>query len=192
MRALVLILVGGILGACSSLHYARVKEGTLEGRLVVEWIRPDRFIFRPDPDNPLRFVRSNGKVIQPQTIHTDGGSIPRPMWAFKNYSPWGYAPAFIIHDWLFHVHRRKLESSEDYDLKEAALVLSEVMKTMMESDPTDDSVDPLALYLIYQAVRSPIARHLWNKPEAEPEMLLTWETQPVAAEWVVEWPSPTR
>ena len=33
-------------------------------------------------------------------MYTDGGSIPRIAQAFNGFSPWGYAPAYMIHDWL--------------------------------------------------------------------------------------------
>jgi hypothetical protein len=36
-------------------------------------------------------------------MYTDGGSIPQPLRAIKVYSPWGYAPAFLVHNWLFAI-----------------------------------------------------------------------------------------
>jgi hypothetical protein len=57
--------------------------------LLVEWIGPDRFILRPDPDptQRLTFTRANGDVITPREMYTDGGSIPRPLWVFRGLSP---------------------------------------------------------------------------------------------------------
>ena len=63
------------------------------------------FLFVPDPRDPLVFRRadpqSHGAVIQPGLMYTDGGSIPKIAQVFNGFSPWGYAPAYMIHDWLF-------------------------------------------------------------------------------------------
>jgi hypothetical protein len=109
-------------------------------------------------------------------MYTDGGSIPRPFRVFKHYSPWGYAPAFIVHDWLFHMRHCQLPGYEKYDVEGAAWIMSEVMKTMMEQDE-EVATDKLALYAMFEAVRSPVAAKLWNQskeesckePRAEPE-----------------------
>src|SRR5262245_53900835 len=82
--------------------YQKLKVGKLEGKVTVQWLEPNVFLFIPDAERPLTFTRSNGEKIQPGRLITDGGSIPRPMWVFRNYSPWGYAPAFIVHDWIFY------------------------------------------------------------------------------------------
>src|SRR5690349_10192173 len=103
-NALVLLSLLALLPGCDQIHYARTRPGTLEGKLEVEWIGPDEFIFHPDPRTPLKFTRSNGEVIQPGEMYTDGGSIPYAMRIFRSFSPWGYAPAFIVHDWLFDAH----------------------------------------------------------------------------------------
>jgi len=159
--------------ACSWYHYERVDKGELKGRLVVEWIEADRFVFRPDKDNPLAFTRRNGDKIAPGLMYTDGGSIPRPFWAIKNYSPWGYAPAFIVHDWLFHMKGCKSPGYERYSFEESARILSEVMKTMMESYG-EDAIDKGTLLAIYEGVRSPVARRVWDGkdcPVPPPEVL---------------------
>lgn len=153
---------------CASLQYNRqydrVHAGELQGKLVVQWIEPDKFIFSPDPEHPLTFTRYNEDIITPDTMYTDGGSIPRALWGIRNYSPWGYAPAYIVHDWLFEMKHCQLPGIERYDVDEAALLLAEVMKTMMEKDESAE-VDKLTLYSIYEAVRSPIARQFWESGE---------------------------
>jgi hypothetical protein len=52
----------------------------------------DRFLYVPDPDDPLTFKRSDAKapgaVIRPGVMYTDGGSIPKIAQAFRGFSPW--------------------------------------------------------------------------------------------------------
>ena len=132
------VVLATALAGCATQHYERTESGTLEGDLTVQWRKPNSFLFVPSADHPLKFTRrSNGDLIQPDRMWTDGGSIPRPFWVFQNYSPWGYGPAFIVHDWLFHMHDCRLPGYEKYDLKTAATIMSEVMKTLLE-DPQFD------------------------------------------------------
>jgi hypothetical protein len=112
-----------LLCGCSTLHYDRTQPGELKGKLTVEWVRPDEFVFRPDKHRPLTFIRRNKDVITPGLMYTDGGCIRRPLWAIRSYSPWGYAPAYI-HDWLFHVKNCQLPGHEKLTLEESAWVLS--------------------------------------------------------------------
>lgn len=145
----------------SSWFYDRTEVGSLKGRLVVEWIDQDKFIFLPDPQEPLTFVRKNKDVIRPERMYTDGGSIPTPLRVIKSYSPWGYAPAYIVHDWLFAMKHCKIAGFEAYDLDKAATVLAEVMKTVMEN-PKYGGPNKLVLYSIYEAVRTPVAKDYWD------------------------------
>lgn len=176
-RSLVLLTVLVMVSSgCASWHYAQTKQGELHGKLTVQWINPDEFILLPDKDRPLTFTRSNMDAITPGRMYTDGGSIPLPFRVFQHYSPWGYAPAFIVHDWLFHMRHCHLPGYEKYDVEEAAWIMSEVMKTMMERDK-EVPTGKLALYAMFEAVRSSIAAKLWNQskeesckePPAEPE-----------------------
>jgi hypothetical protein len=94
-------------------------------------------------------------------MFTDGGSIPRPFWVLRNYSPWGYGPAFIVHDWLFRMQNCKVPGYEKYSIEDAATIMSEVMKTMMES-PGFDYGSKTTVYLMYEAVQTAPAREAWN------------------------------
>jgi hypothetical protein len=158
-RLIVLLCI--LCSGCARAHYQRTHAGTLKGKLVVEWMEPDLFLFRRDPKDPLTFTRSDGTRIEPQAMLTDGGSIPRPMWVFRNYSPWGYGPAFVIHDWLFHVENCQLAGYDSWTLDGAATVMSEVMKTLMEN-PKFKYGDQISMYSMYLAVRSPPARAAWE------------------------------
>ena len=70
MSALAALLLSG----CGSVLYAKTAPGIFKGKLTVEWIAPNQFIYRPDKDEPLQFTRSDGTVIKPQLMYTDGGS----------------------------------------------------------------------------------------------------------------------
>lgn len=193
MRILILLIFAISTTGCASLHYQRTKPGELHGKLVVQWIDHDKFIFIPDDEKPLTFIRFNKKNITPQRMYTDGGSIPRPLWVFRSYSPWGYAPAFIIHDWLFEMKHCKLPGYEDFNVEEAAWVMSEVMKTMMVEEEGAQS-DEFTLYTMFEAVRSPIAEKLWETGECEPppRKMFGMPPQPVypkpIKEYVIEFP----
>lgn len=141
--------------------YAMTQPGLLKGKLLVQWVAADQFIFLPDTENPLTFTRSDGTVIQPQRMFTDGGSIPPALRALKSYSPWGFAPAFIVHDWIFTLKHCKIPGYETYDLDGAASVMSEVMKTLMQ-DPRYGGANPLVHYSFHEAVQSPTARRYWE------------------------------
>jgi hypothetical protein len=169
-------LSAGILLSCSTVcaaqnngllpSYDAVPVGHLKGKLIVQWLEPDVFLFLPDQEKPLTFTRSNGETIQPGRMLTDGGSIPPALWILRNYSPWGYAPAFIVHDWLFDLKHCKLRGYEHYDHHIAARVMAEVMKTMMVSGKVP--VDKPTLISMYLAVNSPIAERLWNDGQCQP------------------------
>lgn len=167
--ALALFCVSLVSG-CASKYYSHVKPGKLSGNLIVEWMAPDRFLFIPgslvNGTEPLVFSRDNGTEIQPERFYTDGGSIPRAFWALKNYSPWGYGPAFIVHDWLFHMQDCEISNWKNYDIEEAALVMSEVMKTLMES-PEFNYGDKTTVYLMNKAVQSPPAQKAWNDKKCQ-------------------------
>ncbi len=62
-------------------------------------------LFRIRAD-PLRFSgvptrKAPAQLIRPGLMYTDGGSIPKIAQVFKGLSPWGYAPAYMIYDWVF-------------------------------------------------------------------------------------------
>ena len=162
-----LISIFGLTGCVNNL-YNKTVPGELEGSLRVEWRKPNSFVYIPDPDNPLRFTRGeNQGFVEPGDMWTDGGSIPRQFWIFKNYSPWGYGPAFIVHDWLFHMQDCELPGYEQYDLKTAAVIMAEVMKTLLE-DPEFDYGSKQSIYLMYKAVQTKPARDAWEDRNCKP------------------------
>ena len=174
---LILVCLGGCLAvSCASPHYDKFEKGTFYGTLTLEWKNDREFIFRQNPKRPFYFERANGERIIPETSYTDGGSIPRALWGFRGYSPWECGPAFIIHDWLFQVQQCKLPGYKPYEFEETAQIMAECIKTLMETEeqpppstarpaPTPRRVvakSPTRLYRMYLAVRSPVARNIWN------------------------------
>jgi hypothetical protein len=172
--SILLLLAVMLLSACASRKYNRTPKGEVGGRLTIEWIAADKFIYRPDAKRPFYFKRANGEVIQPKSMYTDGGSIPRPLWALRGYSPWGFGPAFIAHDWLFDAHHCNLPEGQNHTVFTAADVLAEVMKTLMEAPEPNVIKSPFLLYTIDEAVRTPIAQNLWDTGKCEkppPELM---------------------
>lgn len=151
--------------------YARLGTGVFTGRPTVQWNGMDTFVFLEDRTAPFKYKTASGRIIQPKSIPTDGGSTPRLLHGLKNFSPWGYGPAYIIHDWLFAAHRKNLSPDNDWQFEDTATSLAECIRTLMESgyDAADGTRRKLGkaedtLYLIYQAVRSSFALDIWNTP----------------------------
>ncbi len=166
MRIIAIVVSLLLLGGCSDWTYQRTNTGKLKGTVLVKWLSQDRFVFLPDTNEPLTFTRAGDEVITPAEMFTDGGTIPPALRVLKAYSPWGYAPAFIIHDWLFVMHHCKLPGHEKFDLEKAAIVMAEVMKTMME-DPRFGGPNKLVLHTMYEGVRSAQAKEFWNNGSCE-------------------------
>jgi hypothetical protein len=139
--------------------YPEFPLGKFEGEPRLVWIRPDLFRHEPNPDAPFRFIRASGEVIAPGRMNTDGGSIPRPLWFVKDLSPWSYAPAFLIHDWLFDLHHCGLT---DKGFEEVRDIMLEGVRTLMETGVCEAS--RLKFDLIYAGIDSFVARQVWDKP----------------------------
>jgi hypothetical protein len=61
----------------------------------------------------------------------------------------------------------QLSGYDRYDVDEAARVMSEVMKTLMEMKKEEIPTDKVALYAMFEAVRSPMAAKLWDQSKEE-------------------------
>lgn len=180
MNCLRIALILGCLAACARI-FDEAQPGELTGQVLVVWIGPGsdtegdgRFIFVPprDESQRLTFHRPSGaqlaSSITPEAIYTDGGSIPRIVQPFKGFNPWAYAPAYMIHDWLF-VARRCLNDGDateaekaiaDLSFLDSAKILAEVMKTMERQEMI--AANDFAPSAITAAVGSSIARARWE------------------------------
>ena len=172
-----------MLGLCSCVgtrFYAKVDgRGMIVGRPCIEWVKPDKFVYDRSKNEAFLFVRSNGEVIQPGSIETDGGSIPRLLWIQQGFSPWTYAPAYLIHDWMYEAHRRGEPAGVSpegkplfYTKEQADWVMAEVIKSQMERPEVYDTPKSAEqLRNIYWAVSS-FGDTAWNEKAHPVEDLL--------------------
>jgi hypothetical protein len=149
--------------------YRKTGVGKFSGRLVVIWNGMDSFVFSPDPSQPFNYTTSEGRIIEPKLMHTDGGSVPRILRGLKKFSSWGYAPAFIVHDWLFTAKKCQYGPDRDFTFLESAQIMAEAIKTLMEVGFTDFNGNNIKLekaedtmYLMYLAISSFIAEDVWE------------------------------
>ncbi len=178
---LLALTVSVLLPACSSKKfYAKVNSGQIVGCPYVKWEEPNRFELESNAVKVFAFRRSNGEIIRPRPIKTDGGSLPRALWSKNGLSPWTYAPGYLIHDWLYEANRRKVAGglSPDgkplfYDKEKSDWILAEVIKTQMEShQKAYKDPNPSRLAAIYWAVKR-FGNKAWNgKPTLVEEPLM--------------------
>lgn len=175
--AAILVCVG--LTACGRVDYKGATPGEFSGSLFVMWVGEGgatgdgKFVFVPNPNNRLTFTWTNGqgreRVIQPEMMYTDGGSIPKIGQIFNGFGPWGYAPAYMIHDWLYVAQHCNLDGAPtaaeakvaDMSFRESADILAASINALVESGrvkPND-----IAGRTISGAVAGPVARDLWNR-----------------------------
>jgi hypothetical protein len=155
-----LIVATTVAGCASFITYG---DGVLKGRVVVQWASQDEFIYLKG-SNPLSFKPSfMNTAIVPETMYTDGGSIPRIFWSIPGLSPWGLGPAYIIHDWLFLVHRCQRPAPAEVaaiTFEQSAQILAEVGKSLVVAGLIKDN----QLEQIVWAIRTKYARDIWDRP----------------------------
>jgi hypothetical protein len=184
VRMILASLLALCVSACGSFTYDGTPPGQLKGQLLVIWVGEDRFVYWPRTNDPLTFTlgpdlqqKLGVQTIRPGLMYTDGGSIPRPLRALDGFSPWGYAPAYILHDWAFHAHycnvadvphdardATEYEKISRFEFEDSAALLAEVMKTLMIDDRVRTNSE--AFNLISSGVDSVVARNLWNSTAA--------------------------
>lgn len=152
--------------------YEDLQTGVFEGSPTVIWNGFDphdgRPIFLHEPTG-FAYITASGVRIEPGRMDTDGGSIPQILHSVPRFNPWTYGPAYLVHDWIFVAHKCGIPPFNGYSLKEAAHIMAEGIKTLMEVGfrNADNEIqifpkDEDTLYLMYLAVKSSIARDLWN------------------------------
>ena len=161
MRIVQVFFLIACLVGCASQPYRETPSAKFSGALDVRWVKNDYFLFLPNKDDPLTLVRENGTSIRPGRMYTDGGSIPRFLWGIKGYSPWGYAPAYIVHDWLFEAHQCNQAPDNTYTLSDSVSVMAESLKAVMEANP--EVRNYFVFDSVVAAISSPIAERLWDK-----------------------------
>jgi hypothetical protein len=166
------------LSACSNVSYDSVSRGTFTGEVFVMWVGDGtstgdgRFVFVPNPNKPLTFTRpasKGGQKFRPTMMYTDGGSVPRLAQVFKGFSPWGYAPAYMVHDWLFAAKHcltdktpKKGDSAvEKLTFEDSASIAGEAIKTLVEDRRVSN--DDVSASLVTLAVTSPFSKAAWER-----------------------------
>ncbi|MFV2058353.1 MAG: hypothetical protein ACC707_17945, partial [Thiohalomonadales bacterium] len=161
MRIYLLLILSIVISGCANTEYRETNKAELKGSLDVRWIENDYFLFLPNSDDPFTLVREDGTSINPGPMYTDGGSIPRFLWGVKGFSPWGYAPAYIIHDWVFVAHHCDYEPDKKYSFNDSVTLLKESLKAVMEKN------DEYRNYFVFNSMsagaNSNIAKSLWEK-----------------------------
>lgn len=172
MRIAAVLMLVLLLTGCSSKAYRETDEGKFSGALDVRWVKNDYFLFLPNKDDPFRYTRKDGTTIRPGIMYTDGGSIPRFLWGIKGYSPWGYAPAYIIHDWLFEAQHCGYKPDNKYSFDDSVTVMAETMKALMETHT--EFRDYFVFDSVVAAIGTPIAKRLWDSGECKPPAIRTF------------------
>ncbi|MEZ5387673.1 MAG: DUF1353 domain-containing protein [Prosthecobacter sp.] len=180
MRITLAFLAITFLSSCAANRFYERVDGTgvIAGKPTVEWTQPDKFVYARSQNPYFVFKRSNGEVIRPGSIETDGGSIPRMLWSQKDFSPWSYAPAYLVHDWMYEAHRRKVPAGTDaggkpvhYTKDQADWIMAEIIKAQMENpDLFNTRKSASHLRKIHWAV-SKFGNTAWNgqpRPVEEP------------------------
>jgi len=166
MRLLHFALFAIALTGCASPPYRETQQGKFSGSLDVRWIHNDYFLFLPNQDEPFTFTRKDGSNIRPGPMYTDGSSIPRYLWGIQGFSPWGYAPAYIVHDWLFEAHHCSYEPDDRYTFADSVTVMRESLKAVMEASP--EYRNYFVFDSVVAAVASPIAQRVWEEGSCKP------------------------
>lgn len=167
-----------LLAACGHVDYGATPAGRFEGSLFVMWVGEGgkagdgRFVYVPNPRDPLRLVRGGDApspaVIQPEMIYTDGGSIPRAGQMFNGFAPWGYAPAYMIHDWLFVARHCLTDGTptaaereiQGMEFHESAEIIAEAIKALIASGQVREN--DVAPQVIAGAVAGPVSYGRWT------------------------------
>lgn len=181
MKRIVFIVTALFLASCGYVDYKSLKPGTFKGQVLVFWVGENNtglgngeFIYVPVPGKELTFARADesgvAPVISPQAFYTDGGSVPKPLQGIGGMSAWGYAPAYIIHDWLF-VARKCVNDNQanpyqseivaNMSFADSADIMGETIKTLIEERRVKHrEFSPVA---ISWATAGPVSRRLWNE-----------------------------
>lgn len=160
-------LITAILTA-GCVSFTTYGDGILKGRVLVQWDQQDEFIY-VKASNPLSFRPSFMDTdIVPETMYTDGGSVPQILWGIPGLSPWALGPAYIIHDWIFLVHRCNLPAPpavKAITFDQSAQILAEVGKALVDAGLIKNN----RLEEIVWAIRTKYALSLWERPPTAKE-----------------------
>ena len=161
IKALIIALIGTSITGCTSLSYRKTPAGEFNGKLDVRWVDTDYFLFIPNKNDPLTLTREDGSQIVPELMFTDGGSIPKMFWGVKGLSPWGYAPAYMIHDWMFVAKHCNSQPDQVFTFDDSINVMGEALKAIMEGNKKVKN--HFMFDAIVMAVGTPVAKRMWHE-----------------------------
>ncbi|MDX0481415.1 hypothetical protein GOD90_20275 [Sinorhizobium medicae] len=146
-------------GDAAAERAAEFAIGTFEGleSIRLRWVRPNWFEFIPKRQIPFRFIRANGERVEPRRMFTDGGSIPRLFRWGNGLDPWGFAPAYLLHDYEFDLHRCGRSDKSFEDVRDTMM---EAVRTLMHVGLCPSS--SVVFGMIYAGIDSIVARRIWN------------------------------
>jgi hypothetical protein len=101
--------------------------GKFSGQYCLQPIGPRLFNYLPNDRDPFTYITNDGMVITPQTMQTDGATVPWPVRGLPGYDPWDWPAGAIIHDWLYEAHHRGLA---EVSFTRANQILGEVLKDL--------------------------------------------------------------
>jgi hypothetical protein len=170
--------------ACQIFKFRDVLEGRLQGEVVLVWLGDDDYVFVPGR-NSIQYTTSDNVFIKPdEMFYTDGGSIPKMIRSLDGFSPWGFTPAYVIHDWLFTLsscYPEKIKKT-GIDFTKSGTILSEMIKTLMFEGKAKENENVFSA--ISWGVTTSIAREAWVHPNkcavskedrARVQAALAWE-----------------
>ncbi|MER9426835.1 hypothetical protein NKI88_31180 [Mesorhizobium sp. M0317] len=187
VRFLTVIAASLLLLNCSTPRVDLKDTGSLSGLVMVFWVGEDNFVYYPFYKDPLVYhlpkslsAKLGYDAIRPGLHYNDGGSIPRAVRGVEGFSPWGYGPAYVVHDWIFAARhclgtgqsdrlddRDELEAEKvkKIDFPTSADILAGVIGALV----VEKRVPPRAVApgAIYTAVDSFVARRIWDDEDPD-------------------------
>jgi hypothetical protein len=182
IKRLISMIAAASMAGCVTVDLPSYPAGVFKGSVIVLWVGEGdssgdgKFLFIPDPRDRLVFTRPDraqrGAVIRPAMMYTDGGSIPKIAQVFNGLSPWGYAPAYMIHDWLFVAHHCAVDGASSLGIdalrsvsfEDSAMILGEAIETLVAQNQVKRK--DVAAGAITAAVGSGVAKGLWDQQGA--------------------------
>ena len=151
--------------------YDALALGSFSGNPpMLQWIGADMWLFHPDKEFPFTFTRGNGEPItvgqfrdKMVSFGTDGGSIPDYIRGLPNLSRWHYGAAYLIHDWLWHIHK---QGWGVYTFQETNIILCEAVKTLIETGYVGHDTfkgDAGTTMNIHRGVSSFFGHKIWSR-----------------------------
>lgn len=182
-RSFVLCLCAvATISGCSGVTYQnqQMHKAKLKGEVAVFWLAEGdqhagdgKFIYVPIRSDPLVLTWMDGKghwrETEPGIMFTDGGSIPKFAQSYDGYSPWGYAPAYMVHDWVFEARQcerkgaataQQKQSVAGMDFDDTVRIMAQAIAALVEKKLVSEK--GTAPSGVTAAVGTPISRRLWE------------------------------